>query len=36
MLFEIFGEQGRHARTCLGAGSCPAAVTMEMIVRLKE
>lgn len=36
MLFEIFGERGRHARTCLGAGSCPAAVTMEMIVRIKE
>ena len=35
MLFEIFGDRGRHARTCIGAGSCPAAVTMEMTVRLK-
>jgi len=36
MLFECLGERGRHARTCLGAGSCPAAVTVEMIVRVKE
>lgn len=36
MLVEVLGDRGRHARTCMGAGSCPAAVTVEMIVRLKE
>jgi enamine deaminase RidA (YjgF/YER057c/UK114 family) len=36
MLFECLGDRGKHARTCVGAGSCPAAVTVELIVRIKE
>jgi enamine deaminase RidA (YjgF/YER057c/UK114 family) len=36
MLVECLGDRGRHARTCTGAGSLPAAVTVECIVRLKE
>ena len=35
MLVEALGDRGRHARTCTGAGSLPAAVTIEMIVRCK-
>ena len=36
MLVEVLGDRGKHARTCTGAGSLPAAVTVEMIVRVKE
>eukprot|EP00505_MAST-04D_sp_SCG-Rhode-Island_P000196 Stramenopile-MAST_4_protein_196 len=36
MLVDVLGDRGRHARTCTGAGSLPAAVTVEMIVRLKD
>ena len=36
MLVECLGDRGKHARTCIGAGSCPAAVTVEMIVRVKD
>jgi enamine deaminase RidA (YjgF/YER057c/UK114 family) len=36
MLVEVLGDRGRHARTCTGAGSLPAAVTVEMIVRIKD
>ena len=36
MLVEVLGDRGKHARTCIGAGSCPAAVTVEMIVRVKD
>jgi len=35
MLVEALGDRGRHARTCTGAGSLPAAVTIEMIVKCK-
>ena len=36
MFVEVLGDRGRHARTCTGAGSLPAAVTVECIVRLKD
>lgn len=36
MFVEVLGDRGRHARTCTGAGSLPAAVTVEMIVRIKD
>ena len=36
MFVEVLGDRGRHARTCTGAGSLPAAVTVEYIVRLKD
>mmetsp|Transcript_1079 Transcript_1079/g.2405 ORF Transcript_1079/g.2405 Transcript_1079/m.2405 type:complete len:182 (-) Transcript_1079:24-569(-) len=36
MLVEVLGDRGKHARTCTGAGSLPAAVTVEMIVRVKD
>ncbi|GMH57594.1 hypothetical protein TL16_g02419 [Triparma laevis f. inornata] len=36
MLVEVLGDRGRHARTCTGAGSLPAAVTVEMVVRIKD
>ena len=36
MLFECLGDRGKHARTCVGAGSCPAAVTVELIVWINE
>mmetsp|Transcript_7198 Transcript_7198/g.8207 ORF Transcript_7198/g.8207 Transcript_7198/m.8207 type:complete len:177 (+) Transcript_7198:82-612(+) len=36
MLVECLGDRGKHARTCTGAGSLPAAVTVECIVRLKD
>ena len=36
MFVECLGDRGKHARTCTGAGSLPAAVTIECIVRLKE
>jgi len=35
LLVEVLGDRGKHARTCTGAGSLPAAVTIEMIVRVK-
>jgi enamine deaminase RidA (YjgF/YER057c/UK114 family) len=35
MLFEALGDRGRHARTCTGAGSLPASVTIELQVRCK-
>ena len=36
VLVEVLGDRGRHARTCTGSGSLPAAVTCEMVVRVKE
>ena len=36
MLVEVLGDRGKHARTCTGAGSLPAAVTVEMVVRIKD
>ena len=36
MFVEVLGDRGKHARTCTGAGSLPAAVTVECVVRLKE
>merc|ERR1711968_370469 len=30
VLVEVLGDRGRHARTCTGSGSLPAAVTCEM------
>lgn len=36
LLVEVLGDRGRHARTCTGAGSLPAAVTCEMVVRVKD
>ena len=35
VLVEVLGDRGRHARTCTGSGSLPAAVTCEMVVRCK-
>lgn len=35
LLVEVLEERGKHARTCTGAGSLPAAVTCDMIVRVK-
>jgi enamine deaminase RidA (YjgF/YER057c/UK114 family) len=35
LLVEALGDRGRHARTCTGAGSLPAAVTCELIVRIR-
>jgi enamine deaminase RidA (YjgF/YER057c/UK114 family) len=36
LLVEVLGERGKHARTCTGSGSLPAAVTCEMVVRVKD
>lgn len=38
LLIELFGEQGRHARTAIGVASLPrgAAVEVEMIAELAE
>ena len=36
LLVEVLGDRGKHARTCTGSGSLPAAVTVEMIVRIKD
>merc|ERR1712072_709250 len=36
MLVKVLEDRGRHARTCIGAGSSPAAVTFEMQVRVKD
>lgn len=36
LLVEVLGDRGKHARTCTGAGSLPAAVTCEMVVRVKD
>ena len=36
MFVEVLGDRGRHARTCTGAGSLPAAVTVECIVRFER
>ena len=36
LLVEVLGDRGKHARTCTGTGSLPAAVTCEMIVRCKD
>eukprot|EP00932_Pfiesteria_piscicida_P015360 SRR837773.2745.p1 GENE.SRR837773.2745~~SRR837773.2745.p1 ORF type:complete len:189 (+),score=61.06 SRR837773.2745:22-567(+) len=36
LLVEVLEERGKHARTCDGCGSLPAAVTIEMIVRVKD
>jgi enamine deaminase RidA (YjgF/YER057c/UK114 family) len=35
LLVDVLGDRGRHARTCTGAGSLPAAVTVDIIVRCK-
>ena len=35
-LVEVLGDRGKHARTCTGSGSLPAAVTCEMVVRVKD
>ena len=35
VLVEVLGDRGRHARTCTGSGSLPAAVTCEMVVRIR-
>ena len=35
-LVEVLGDRGKHARTCTGSGSLPAAVTVEMVVRIKD
>mmetsp|Transcript_53958 Transcript_53958/g.126080 ORF Transcript_53958/g.126080 Transcript_53958/m.126080 type:complete len:87 (+) Transcript_53958:337-597(+) len=35
LLVEALGDRGRHACTCQGSGSLPAALTCEMIVRIK-
>ena len=35
VLVEVLGDRGRHARTCTGSGSLPAAVTCEMVVRCR-
>jgi len=36
MLVKVLGDRGKHARTCTGSGSLPAAVTCDMVVRLKQ
>jgi enamine deaminase RidA (YjgF/YER057c/UK114 family) len=36
MLVQVLGDRGKHARSCVGAGSLPAAVTCDMIVRVKD
>ena len=36
LLVEVLGDRAKHARTCTGAGSLPAVVTCEMIVRCKD
>mmetsp|Transcript_9799 Transcript_9799/g.23227 ORF Transcript_9799/g.23227 Transcript_9799/m.23227 type:complete len:195 (+) Transcript_9799:87-671(+) len=36
VLVEVLEERGKHARTCTGSGSLPAAVTVEMVVRVKD
>eukprot|EP00928_Gymnodinium_smaydae_P063899 TRINITY_DN47376_c0_g1_i1.p3 TRINITY_DN47376_c0_g1~~TRINITY_DN47376_c0_g1_i1.p3 ORF type:complete len:212 (+),score=56.63 TRINITY_DN47376_c0_g1_i1:87-638(+) len=36
LLVEVLGDRGKHARTCTGSGSLPAAVTCEMVVRVKD
>jgi len=35
VLVEALGDKGRHARSCIGAGSSPAAVTCELSVKFK-
>lgn len=36
MLVEVLGDRGKHARSCVGTGSLPAAVSMEMSVRVRD
>jgi enamine deaminase RidA (YjgF/YER057c/UK114 family) len=38
LMVEVFGENGKHARSAVGMGSLPnnMAVEIEMIVELKE
>jgi enamine deaminase RidA (YjgF/YER057c/UK114 family) len=38
LMVEVFGENGRHARSAVGLGSLPhnIPVEIEMIVELKE
>ena len=36
MLVDVLGDRGKHARSCVGTGSLPAAVSMEMSVRIKD
>ena len=36
MLVKVLGDRGKHTRSCTGAGSLPAAVTVDMIVRVKD
>jgi len=36
VLVEVLGDRGRHARTCTGSGSLPAAVTVECVVRIRD
>ena len=38
LLVELFGEEGRHARSAVGMGSLPMGipVEIEMIVELRE
>jgi enamine deaminase RidA (YjgF/YER057c/UK114 family) len=34
MLVEVLGDRGKHARSCIGAGSSPAAVTVEATFKI--
>ena len=36
MLVKVLGDRGKHARSCVGTGSLPAAVSMEMSVRVRD
>mmetsp|Transcript_56382 Transcript_56382/g.115339 ORF Transcript_56382/g.115339 Transcript_56382/m.115339 type:complete len:159 (+) Transcript_56382:213-689(+) len=36
VLVEVFGEKGKGVRTCMGAGSLAAAVTVDLVVRIKN
>jgi enamine deaminase RidA (YjgF/YER057c/UK114 family) len=34
MLVEVLGDRGKHARSCIGMGSSPAAVTVEATFKI--
>jgi enamine deaminase RidA (YjgF/YER057c/UK114 family) len=36
MMVAVLGDRGRHARTCTGSGSLPAAVTVDCIVQVRD
>mmetsp|Transcript_9557 Transcript_9557/g.13922 ORF Transcript_9557/g.13922 Transcript_9557/m.13922 type:complete len:172 (+) Transcript_9557:45-560(+) len=36
VLVDVFGEAGKGARVCMGCGSLAAAITVDLVVRVKD